>query len=551
MSPEQLRGDGHVLDHRTDVYSLGATLYEMLTLEPMFPESDTTRLMHRIEQDEPVAPSKLDRAIMRDLETIVLQAIAKEPESRYQSAGDMARDLRHFLDDKPILAKPPGVVARCRKWARRHRSLVTATAVTLAITVAAAGVLLWRERSRTLDALAAQIAANQEAQRQKKISDENFQLARDAVDKYFTHVSENELLGIPSLQPLRKELLELSLQYYQDFIDQHGEDDPTLQADLAAAYSRVGKITAEIGSTYEAIQAHEKAVEIWRRLAAGGSDELPYRNRVSISYSKLGRLYGDVGKYGKALDVCRKAIQARERLLEEHPDRLALRSNLAVDYRVCGGLYRDMQQYSQALDLCQKSIAAFEQLVAEHPDDSRLRQNLAQSFTELGLAYSDTRRRDDALACHRKALEMDAKLVEEYPDDLVHQSNLATAHFNLGLDQEATGRSDAALANYQAAIAIEKQLAAENPKVRDFQTRLASFDASLGKLQRATGRRDEALIPSRSPSRSNSGWSPTIPRYTTISTVWPFLTEISAACKWKWGCGPKLAHFRRRGHQDQ
>ncbi len=116
-------------------------------------------------------------------------------------------------------------------------------------------------------------------------------------------------MEIPSLQPLRKELLELSLQYYQEFIHQHGEDDPTLQADLAAAYSRVGEITAEIGSTNEAIQAHEKALEIWRRLAAGSSDELLYRVRVAISYAKLGRLYGD-----------RRAVcQGARRVPEGHP----------------------------------------------------------------------------------------------------------------------------------------------------------------------------------------------------------------------------------------
>ena len=153
MSPEQIRGDRHVLDHHTDIYSLGATLYEMLTLRPAFPESDAAQLMQRIPDDEPTAPRKLNSAISRDLETIVLKAMAKDHEDRYATAAAMAADLRHFLDDEPIQAKPPGPIVRAKKWARRHRPVVATAMGTLAIAVAIAGGLLWNERRETFAAL--------------------------------------------------------------------------------------------------------------------------------------------------------------------------------------------------------------------------------------------------------------------------------------------------------------------------------------------------------------------------------------------------------------
>ena len=96
MSPEQMRADRHVLDHRTDIYSLGATLYEMLTLQPAFPESDVTKLMRRVAHDDPIAPRKLNSAMPRDLETVVLKAMAKDPQDRYATAGDLAPTCSDF-----------------------------------------------------------------------------------------------------------------------------------------------------------------------------------------------------------------------------------------------------------------------------------------------------------------------------------------------------------------------------------------------------------------------------------------------------------------------
>jgi serine/threonine protein kinase/Flp pilus assembly protein TadD len=128
MSPEQALAKRIVIDHRTDVYSLGATLYELLTLEPAFTGRDRQELLRQIAFEEPRSPRRIDRAIPLELETIVGKAMEKNPADRYATAQELADDLEHFLKDEPIRAKRPTLVLRARKWGRRHRAAVWAMA---------------------------------------------------------------------------------------------------------------------------------------------------------------------------------------------------------------------------------------------------------------------------------------------------------------------------------------------------------------------------------------------------------------------------------------
>ncbi len=135
MSPEQALAKRVTVDHRTDIYSLGATLYELLALEPVFSGSDRQELLRQIAFEEPRPPRRVNPAIPAELETIVLKALAKNPDERYATAKEVAEDLQRFLDDQPIRAKRPTLLQRARKFARRHRSLVTTVAVSSALLI--------------------------------------------------------------------------------------------------------------------------------------------------------------------------------------------------------------------------------------------------------------------------------------------------------------------------------------------------------------------------------------------------------------------------------
>jgi WD40 repeat protein len=134
MAPERFRGDA---DARADVYALGMTLYELLTLHPGFESSDRLKLIERIKTEEPPRPRAVDPRISRDLETIVLKAIEKDPRARYQSAHAMAEDLGRFLADEPIRARRVGAAERYWRWARRNPAIATLGGVLTAVLVAA------------------------------------------------------------------------------------------------------------------------------------------------------------------------------------------------------------------------------------------------------------------------------------------------------------------------------------------------------------------------------------------------------------------------------
>lgn len=151
MSPEQVRGQPTAVDHRTDIYSLGATLYELLTLRPAFAARDRTDLLRRITVEPPKSPRKFARSLPVELETIVLKALEKNAADRYRTAGDLADDLQRFLSHRPIRARRSRVVAHAKALWRRHQVLFVAVLTTLLIASSVGSMLVWRQWRRTVE----------------------------------------------------------------------------------------------------------------------------------------------------------------------------------------------------------------------------------------------------------------------------------------------------------------------------------------------------------------------------------------------------------------
>jgi eukaryotic-like serine/threonine-protein kinase len=233
MSPEQSTGGAAPIDHRTDVYSLGATMYELLALKPAITATGYKDMLNQIADEDPIPLSAIDRLIPIELAIIASKALSKNPVDRYQSASQMADDLQRWLDDKPILAKPPTWLQRCTKWTKRHTGIVVSAGAFAglgAVGLLISTLLLSQAQRQTAHAL-------KEERLQRIAAEASFQNAKRAVDT-FSEISEAEFATRPDLQSIRREFLETSLDFYRDFLEQR-ENDLSLNLELTATAERV------------------------------------------------------------------------------------------------------------------------------------------------------------------------------------------------------------------------------------------------------------------------------------------------------------------------
>lgn len=391
MSPEQALAQHGLVDHRTDIYSLGVTLYEMLTLAPAFDAPNRHAILRQISQEEPLAPRKRNPAIPLDLETIILKAMAKEPERRYATAKALADDLRRFLEHRPILARRPTLLESAAKWSRRHRGLVVAGFCMLFVTTlgfALSTALIAREQWKTK---AAYQQLSEEQQRTREAYDaeakerakaqQSFRQARQIVDFLF-EVSEQELADKPELQDLRRMLLASALDYYQNFIEQT-RDDPSLQSQLSASHLRVASIMEEIGTRAEALAALERAKQLQEKLVRSHPSAPEFRRGLRTVYRRFGALHGGRDLFW----LSHESVQEDLRLSPEQIEALAqLRRKREEAFELSKDLSPDeFQEKSDELHQQERTLADL--LTPEQR--TRLKQILLQQRGPSALADPD------------------------------------------------------------------------------------------------------------------------------------------------------------------
>ncbi|MGQ0636206.1 MAG: serine/threonine protein kinase [Planctomycetaceae bacterium] len=244
MSPEQTSGQRAVLDHRTDIYSLGATFYELLTLEPVFDGETRQELMYQILHQEPRPPRQLNRAIPPELETIVLKALSKAPAERYASAAELAADVQRYLDDQPIKARRPSLVDRARKWSRRHPSVIVAGVLLLsviAVSLLISNRLISREQQKTAAALAGEkLRADQAAGQLRQAR----QTVEGLIQVAEMGITDDDMsVALPRL----RDVLSATFDQYQSFADHLGSDVVS-QPDFATIQMRVERTLSDLAA---------------------------------------------------------------------------------------------------------------------------------------------------------------------------------------------------------------------------------------------------------------------------------------------------------------
>jgi hypothetical protein len=469
MSPEQALGQTALVDHRTDVYSLGITLYELLALQPAFPGDGGPALLRRIEQEEPRRLRQLQPKLGRDLENVVLKAMAKQRDERYATAQEFADDLRCVLESKPTIARPPTASERLGKLARRHKRMVAATAVAGLLALLgmfASTLLINREKNR--------------AERNYALSQQHFREAQGAVDRLGFVLAER-LADVPGAEQVRRGLLQDTLRYYGNFVNE-ARQNPALRVDLAATYSKIGTLAGEIGSNDEAIAAHENAIQLFRQLAADQPREADYRRRLAVSYNNLALLLQRSGRTDAARQAYDTAIRLQQALVDGAPNVGQYLGDLALSHANLGLLQSETSDMKAADASFQQAIGLQEHLLKLQPDDPEQWRNLAASLNNLGARYV-AQQPNRAAELYQQALACQTKAAALRPGELKYQSDVALTYNNLAAAQSRIGQLAAAAAAYGHAIAIRSELVRSAPAKKSYRHDLAVSFNNLGLTQ--------------------------------------------------------------------
>jgi serine/threonine protein kinase/Tfp pilus assembly protein PilF len=480
MSPEQALAQRGILDHRTDVYSLGVTLYELLTLQPAFPGEDRQELLRRIAEAEPRSPARLNRAVPRDLGTIVLKAIRKEPGERYASAQEMAEDLQRYLNEEPIQARRPTLLQRGVKWLRRHPGVTrTAAAALLLLLVGSllSTALVYREKQQTQ-------AAYEEAAAGRR-------LARQALDAMSSQVIDEWLSRQEDLTPEHRAFLKLALTAYEELAAERGSDQE-VRAGVARAYKRVGDIRRKLGEHQTAEAAYRRCLKLYQQLLADFPGVPAYRQELAKSHNNLGALLMETGRTQEAEQAFREALALQQQLAAEYPLVPAYRQELATSHYNLGWLLQNTGPAQEAEQASREALALQQQLATEFPDVPAYRQELARSHNILGALLWKTGRAKEAEKAWRDALALQQQLAAEFPLVPEYRLELAQSHNNLGVLLWKTGRPQEAETASRDALTIRQQLAAEFPGLPEYRLELAASHNNLGVLLAERGQAQEA-----------------------------------------------------------
>ncbi len=512
-APEQV-SDNRNIGPQTDVYALGAILYEFLTGRPPFKGTTPFETLGQVQKEEPVPPSRLQMSVPKDLETICLKCLQKDIRKRYESALDLADEIERYQKGQPILARPIGPVERLVKWGRRNPAIAALLGV-IAIAAVSLVVGFWRY------SVGLALAAEREKIQREKAED-SFRQAIEAVERMLTEVGDVELADIPQMEPVRMKLLARAQKFYNGFLAERG-NDPAFRYLAGRAYSRLGDIQEWLNEHKESEQSYQQAFKL-----LSGNDDFSARKELARAFNNAGTPLKKTGRYKEAKEYLQEAIQLRRKLARENPKKLRLQQNLAASYYDLATVLAKMPNqrenakhcYRKALGI-QKSISRLEpnnpefiraqaktlnnlgillssesssapaevfalaiglqkQLVNDHPFNPTYRRELARSYNNFAAKLIDTRQAPEAEEEYKKALEILQQLVRDFPSVPTYQEEMAAIHFNRGSYFRDIGKLTEGEKYFAEALKYRSKLAKRYPKIPGYQLKLARVYEAFG-----------------------------------------------------------------------
>jgi tetratricopeptide (TPR) repeat protein/tRNA A-37 threonylcarbamoyl transferase component Bud32 len=461
MAPEQAGKSDKPIGPPADVYSLGAILYELLTGRPPFQAGTVLETLEQVRSVEPIAPARLRPKLPRDLVTICLKCLSKEPAERYETAAALADDLRRFQAGETIRARPVGMYERVWRWCRREPAVAS---MALALFAGLVGVATqWRRAESHLKEALEQRGLAQENERKQRATNQALELAterertagRRTQERFgaamkglrrFEEITQHEaLLREPQFGTLRAELLQTALDFYRSLQASLKEDDSAeARFELSEAYARVAQVTWELGRHDEALATH------------------------------------------------RHALAQVEQMAAQSPADPVVQFALARCHTRIGFTLRTMGRPQDALWSYQQAQTIQELLVRDHPGIARYQEVLSWTLSNVGVIDLELGRAADALLTHRKAVAIHKVLVSHQPGNAQYRSDLGWCWRYLSQALAAAGELRTALGTAEQAVALYQTLVTSDRPAVELRWRLGRCLDEVGRISSVLGRRLEA-----------------------------------------------------------
>ncbi len=515
MSPEQAIGDIDKIDRSSDIYGLGAILYELLTNEPPFQGDKTSTVIAQVIQGKLRHPLVVNPTTSAPLAAICMKCMQKIPTDRYASVDQIIADLHSYLADEPVSVYRDSWHERIARWVRQ-RKVATAVVIVLLLTsivgLSISNILISAEHQLTEQARDRADRAAKTANYERRAALAQYRLAHAAVEQYLTEVRGLEIMKDPNQGPLQKKLLNSALQYYERFLAQE-TDSAVIMAQLANASIEVGTVNISLGRLQHAETTLKRGRQLFNSLVGHDPDNVDFHIGAAKILSQLGLVAVQRGQLDQALSFYSQAIEIAAQAARHHLDSVdnqVLLVNLLCERATRSFDRGDRESAIRDLD---QATTVSQKLPKAHAQREDVMVATALTFSKYAHIYGIEGRSVDATRCLEEAQLIYQRLLEDNPNVVEYQNRRADLIANIG----ANMKPEIGIVHLREAVEVREKIAAAHPEVPEYRHRLGKLLLVISNAYQKMGEAD------KSAKTGEQAWTiyknlvvdyPSIPNYT-------------------------------------